>query len=360
MSVEKSLQRKQDHIDLCHTGDVGLVGDMGLFSDVRMIHQALPELAMSDIQLDTAFLDHSLKMPLMLTGMTGGPERAGEINRSLAKLCQDNGMAFGLGSQRIMTADDSTIDTFQVRQVAPDVCLLGNLGVNQVRDLGVDVTRQLFERTEADYMAIHLNPAMELIQPGAEADSDFSYGFDTIARAVDALDGKVVVKECGCGLSPSLVSRLVSLGVKAVDVSGVGGTSWVKLEALRAMGEQAELGLDFQDWGIPTAASTWGAAQVDGVMVIASGGIYSGRTAAKAFALGADVAGFARPILQAYLDGGVDAAQSFVDGVARALKTAMALTGSKNLAMLRSTTLWIGPRLSQWQQCLRHEVVRNG
>ena len=356
MSVERSLQRKQDHIDLCHTGDVGLGGDPGLFSEVRMIHQALPEVAMSNIDLSTRFLDHSLQAPLMLTGMTGGPDRAGVINRALAKLCQDNGMAFGLGSQRVMTVDRRTDDTFQVRDVAPDVCLLGNLGVNQVRDLGVKIVRELFERTQADYMAIHLNPAMELIQPGADADSDFTDGFDTIARAVDALNGRVVVKECGCGLSPSAVKRLVDVGVRAVDVSGVGGTSWVKLEALRASGEQADLGHDFADWGIPTAAATWGAAQVDGVMVISSGGIYSGRTAAKAMSLGADVVGFARPILQAFLDGGIHSAQAYVDATLRAIRTAIALTGSASPAALKSKTLWIGPKLAQWQDCLKREV----
>jgi len=360
MSVTSSLKRKEDHIDLCHTGDVGLVGDPGLFSEVRLIHQALPELAMDDINLSTAFLDHTLSVPAMITGMTGGPDRAGDINRDLAVLCEMNGMAFGLGSQRIIHSDPSTVDSFKVRSQAPNVCLLGNIGINQARDLGTDVVVDLFERIEADYMAIHLNPAMELIQPGAEADSNFRNGFDTIARLVDALDGKLIVKECGCGLSGSLVQRLQSLGVRGVDVSGVGGTSWIRVEALRAEGIQAELGFEYEDWGIPTAAATWSAGRVDGSMVIASGGIYNGRTAAKALALGADLVGFARPVLQAYLTEGSGGAQRVIDALVRGIQTSMALTGTTVPSKLRHAPKWVGPTLTSWFDSMRQEGGNHG
>ncbi len=359
MSVDSSLKRKEDHIELCHTGDVGLDGDPGLFSEVRLIHQAMPELAMRDIDLRTPFLDHNLAVPVMVTGMTGGPDRAGDINRDLAVLCETNGIAFGLGSQRIINSDPSTASSFSVRSKAPNVCLLGNIGINQARDLGTDVVVDLFERVEADYMAIHLNPAMELIQPGAEADSNFRDGFDTIARLIDALDGKLIVKECGCGLSGSLVRRLKSLGGRGVAVSGVGGTSWIRVEALRAAGTQAEIGFDFDDWGIPTAAATWSAGQVDDMMVVSSGGIYSGRTGAKALALGADLVGIARPVLQGYLDHGVEGAQRVVDTMIKGIQTSMALTGTTIPSTLRHRPMWTGPRLNSWLETMRKEGACN-
>ena len=356
MSIESSLKRKEDHIDLCHVGDVGLKGDRGLFEEVRLVHQAMPELAMSEVHLGTPFLDHQLAAPLMLTGMTGGPDRAGEINRELARLCENNGLAFGLGSQRIIHSDPSTLHSFQVRKVAPNICLLGNIGINQARDLGTEVVRDLFDKIEADYMAIHLNPAMELIQPGAEADSDFRRGFETIGRLVDALDGKLIVKECGCGLSGDVVRRLSRLGVRAVDVSGVGGTSWIRVEALRAEGEQADLGFEFDDWGIPTAVATWSAAQVEDMLVVSSGGITSGSVAAKAIALGADVVGMARPVLQAYLNGGLEGAQSKIDSVLRGIQTSLALTGTKKPAKLRERRKWLGPSLRSWLEVMRQEI----
>ena len=377
-------QRKIDHIQLCHQGDVSLSGDAGLWNEITLVHQAMPELAMSSIDLHTDFLGHSLSIPCMMTGMTGGPKQAGDINRAMAQLCQKWGMAFGVGSQRVMTRDPDSIHTFQVRSVAPDVVLMANIGVNQLRDLGIDVVKQLVERIEANILAIHLNPAMELIQPGDDADRDFSKGYEVIARAVDAFNGQVIVKECGCGLSPHVVKRLSDVGVRAVDVSGVGGTSWVKLEALRAQQslkdqaqplstssdsttntlssshtqssqystylatqQQAQLGMLLQDWGIPTSAAVALAAPYP-TQVIASGGIAHPLIACKALALGADVVGFARPILQAYLNDGMQGADEFIHSFVQGLKVIMALNAVSRPQELKQVPRVIGPRLNSW------------
>ncbi|MEZ4464519.1 MAG: hypothetical protein R3F43_08420 [bacterium] len=213
-------QRKLDHIELCNTADVEGTDHGGLFAEVHLVHDALPELAMGELDLSTPFLDHPLRAPLMVTGMTGGPAEAGRINAGVARVCARLGLAFGVGSQRVITRDAASAATFQVRRVAPDVVLVGNLGVNQVRDLGVGVVRELMARIEADYLAVHLSPAQELAQPGGEADHDFRSGYATIGALVEALDGRVIVKECGTGLSPKVVRGLAALGVRAVDVSG--------------------------------------------------------------------------------------------------------------------------------------------
>lgn len=338
-------QRKRDHLELCRDGAVE-ARPGGLFEQVQLVHDALPELSMADVRLQTPFLDHQIAAPLMITGMTGGPAEAGEINRQLAVICAEVGIPLGLGSQRVMLKAPESTATFQVKKAAPDVLLIGNLGVNQCRDLGPTVVRELMARVEADYMAIHLNPAMELIQPGADADRDFRRGYETIARLVDVLDGRLLVKECGTGLSPAVVEKLVAVGVRAVDISGNGGTSWVKVEALRAEGQQARLGALFADWGLPTAAATALAAPYD-VQVIASGGIGEARTAAKALALGADLVGVARPVLQA-LAQGPDAARRFIDDLLVGLRMALALTGCKTPGELRYRPRIIGRRLQDW------------
>jgi isopentenyl-diphosphate Delta-isomerase len=201
---------------------------------------------------------------------------------------------------------------------------------------------------------VHLNPAQELAQPGDEADHDFRKGYETLARLVDALDGRVLVKECGTGLSPRVVARLHAAGVRAVDLSGSGGTSWVKVESLRATGAQQRLGQLFSGWGIPTAAAVLGAqALTPRPQLVASGGIGDGLAAAKALALGADVAGMARPVLQAFLDagpeGGPEAAQAFLEEVIAGLRMAMVLTGCHRPADLRQVPRVIGPRLQSWE-----------
>lgn len=352
------FQRKRDHIDLCNTGDVHPGGHHGLFEEVWLVHDAMPELAMHEIDLATSLLDHRLRAPVMVTGMTGGPPEAGEINRGIARLCDRLGLAFGVGSQRVITKAEESAATFAVRDVAPDVVLFGNIGINQARDMGLAAVRALFERIGADYLAVHLNPAMELVQPGADADSDFRHGYETIARLVEALDGRVLVKECGTGLSPRVVRRLHAAGVRAVDVSGSGGTSWVKVEALRARGQLADLGMLFADWGIPTAAATAlaAAAVPDGLHVVASGGIGDGLTAGKALALGADVAGCARPVLQAFMAGGDEGAHAFLEQFIQGIRMVMALTGARTPRVLRDVPRVLGPRLRAWvEQADRRE-----
>jgi isopentenyl-diphosphate delta-isomerase len=324
-------KRKLDHIELCTNGDVENGVHRGLFEEVHLLHDALPELAMDELDLQAKFLDHQLSAPLMITGMTGGPAEAGEINRGLAILCADMGIAFGVGSQRIVARAPESTDTFRVRAVAPNVVLVGNIGVMQAKALGAARVLELVMAIEADYLAVHLNPAMELVQPGTDADRDFRGGYDTIGHLVDALGGRVLVKECGTGLSPKVVRRLMGLGVRAVDVSGVGGTSWIKVEALRNEGMHGRLGKTFAAWGLPTAAATAMARSVaPDATIVASGGIDNGLTAARALALGASVAGLARPVLQAWQREGAAGAYGFLSEVLAGLRMAMMLTGSRS------------------------------
>jgi isopentenyl-diphosphate delta-isomerase len=347
--MHESHARKLDHLNLCAGDAVEHGAHAGLFEEVSLVHDALPELSTAELDLTTRFLDHTLRAPLMLTGMTGGPREAGEVNHALARVCAQVGVPFGLGSQRVMLRDPSCADTFRVRSSAPDVLLVGNIGVMQARDLGPERVAELARSVEADYLAIHLNPAMELVQPGSEADSDFTGGYDTIARVVDALGGRVLVKECGTGLSARVAARLASLGVRGLDASGSGGTSWVKVEALRAQGRQARLGALFSDWGIPTAAAVaLCRPAAPHATLIASGGITDGLVAAKALALGADVAGLARPVLQAYNAGGADGALEFLEETIAALRIAMVLVGARTPEELRRAPRVLGPRLRAW------------
>jgi len=309
---------------------------------------------MDDIDLTTTLLDARLNAPIMVTGMTGGPERAGRINQGIAAVCEKLGLAFGVGSQRLLTQHPDAADTFRLRSVAPNLTIFGNIGVNQARDLGAKRVLQLKTMIEADYMAIHLNPAMELVQPGADSDSDFRAGYETIAALVDALDGQLIVKECGCGLGPDEAARLESIGVRAVDVSGSGGTSWVKVEALRGEGLQAALGETFAEWGIPTLAATTLVARRTSLQIIASGGIDDGLKAAKALAMGARVAGTARPVLQAFLENGEEGAHMFLETLIAGVRMTLALNGVRTVDELRRRPKVIGPDLATWLQHTPH------
>lgn len=343
--AEPISERKRSHLDLCAEGPVEYAGKTTLFEEVELVHDALPELAVDAVEVGTRLLGRPLRAPLLITGMTGGTDEAAAVNRDLAQVAEAEGIAFGVGSQRAMHVKPELGYTFSVRAHAPTALLLANLGSVQAARMGTSEIEALVRAVGADALCIHLNPAQELIQPGG--DRDFRGGLDTIRRVVRELPLPVIVKETGCGIAPAVAARLAAAGVRTIDVSGAGGTSWVKVEALRADAAAAALGAEFADWGIPTAAALAGV-RGRGLEVIASGGIRSGLDVAKAIALGARVAGVALPVFRAYREGGIPAARQFIDRLVTGLRTAMVLTGSPDLDALGRAPLVLGSRLRDW------------
>jgi isopentenyl-diphosphate delta-isomerase len=349
---EATAKRKDAHLDLCATGEVEPQGNSTLLEYVRLVHCAMPEMAVDEVDLSTEFLGKRLRYPLLITGMTGGTERAGVVNRDLAVLAERNGLAFGVGSQRAMAENPQLGETFQVRHLAPTVPLLGNIGLYQAVGLGVDGVRRLAEAIGADGMALHLNAGQELTQP--EGDRDFRGGYKVVEELVRAFGSRLLVKETGCGISPEVARRLVELGVRNLDVSGMGGTSWVRVEQLRATGAQAQVGAEFSSWGIPTAAAIASVRRAVGpdVRLVASGGLRTGLDAAKAIALGADLAGAALPLFRAQQEGGLEGAEQALGVILASLRQALVLTGSRTCGELRQKPRVIMGQLKDWLAAL--------
>jgi isopentenyl-diphosphate delta-isomerase len=337
--------RKADHLDLCATDEVAYRDRTTLLEHVRLVHQSLPDLALDDVDTSVELLGKTLRAPIVIAGMTGGTERAGEVNRSLAVIAQKRGYAFGLGSQRAMERSPDTAWTYRVREHAPDVLLFGNVGVVQAREWETSVVRELVQAIGADALCLHMNPAMELIQPGG--DRDFRGGTETFARLVRELGVPVIAKETGNGVSTETACKLYDAGVRVVDVSGAGGTSWVGVETLRAEGDAHELGRALWDWGIPTAASVHLVTQ-SGMTAIATGGIRTGHDVARALALGATAAGIARHVYMALQDGGTAAAERLLDGIERELRAVMLLSGARTIAELKRAPRVITGELRAW------------
>ncbi len=335
--------RKADHIALCRDEEVGFRDVTTLLEEVGLVHDALPEMAVDAVDLGTTFAGKRLRAPLVIAAMTGGAPEAAVINRDLATVAERLGVGFAFGSQRPLLVR-GIHDGYHVRDVAPSTLILGNIGVVQARETPTARLVEMLDVSGADALCVHLNPAMEVVQP--EGDSDFRGGLDTIRRLVAELDRPVIVKETGCGLSRRVAERLVSVGVRHVDVSGAGGTSWVGVEARRARDGRAALGERFWDWGIPTAASV---AQLSDLPleICATGGVAHGLDVARALALGATVGGIARPFLKAQALG-VEALEAAVAQVIAEVRVACLLTGAASASALRAAPIVLGPRLSRW------------
>ncbi|HPH67272.1 MAG TPA: type 2 isopentenyl-diphosphate Delta-isomerase [Kofleriaceae bacterium] len=326
--VEPAIaRRKADHIEIAASGRANFANNHTLLDQVTLVHQALPELAMADIDLSTQLAGQQLRAPLVITGMTGGTAEAQQINRDLARAAERCGVALGLGSQRAMAEHEDLVATYTVRDVAPDAVIFGNIGGVQARTLGVAKVAELAKRIGANAMCVHLNPGQEMIQP--DGDRDFRGVLATIAQLVENLRVPVIVKETGCGLSMQAAAQLRRIGVATVDVAGAGGTSWIAVEAERALADSNEqaLGREYWDWGLPTAVATVACAQV-GHEVIASGGVRHGLDIARALALGATCGGMAAPMLRAQRAAGFDGVVQMIERTTHSIRTACLLTGT--------------------------------
>jgi isopentenyl-diphosphate delta-isomerase len=338
------IHRKQSHFELCAQQNVEFKTKTTWLEHVELVHQPLTETLLDDIDLSVEICGKRLCAPLVITAMTGGTPATGKFNKEVAALADRLGLGFGVGSQRVMLQYPEVTDTFCVREQAPNVLLLGNIGIAQARELSLATLQNLVDDIQADALCVHLNTAMEIVQQ--HGDRDFRGSLQAIERLVKELPVPIIVKETGCGFARETGAKLADIGVKWVDVSGAGGTSWVGVETLRNHALQ-HLGEAFWDWGVPTAASVLELRGL-GMKLIASGGIRTGMQAAKAIALGAHAAGVALPVLRAYVNGGVATVEAFLSALMTELRAALMLCGCECVADLHTNRAVVGGPLSEW------------
>lgn len=329
--------RKSEHLRVCIEEDVEFQQLTSGLEKYRFTHCCLPELDRSDIELGTNFLGKSLKAPILISSMTGGTELAHLVNTRLATVAQRYGLAMGVGSQRIALEQPELAPTFAVRSLAPDILLLANLGAVQLNyGCGLEDCLKLVELLEADALILHLNPLQEWVQSGG--DSNFKGLLAKIEQICAQLPVPVIAKEVGNGISAPMAKKLIEAGVAAIDVAGAGGTSWAKVESQRAKdNRQRHLGEVFADWGLPTAECITAIRSVNSTIpLIASGGLKNGLDLAKAMALGADLAGLARPFLVAAIESEV-AVDELVKFLISELEIVLFCTGNPNLSALKTS-----------------------
>lgn len=327
--------RKRRHIDVCLTEDVDNATVTTGLERYRLPYNALTQTSLGEIDLSTEFLGRLLRAPVLVGAMTGGAELSGTINRNLAAAAQELGIAMMLGSQRIMLDSEQAAASFAVRDGAPDVLLIGNIGLSQLTKSTVPDLIRALDRVGADALAVHTNPLQEAMQSGG--DTDFSGSLDRLRDVAEALGYPILLKEVGHGLGAAAVAELLrvpgDLPIAALDVAGAGGTSWSRVEQYVRYGELRYPQL--ADWGVPTAQAIVEVRRaLPDVPLVASGGIRSGMDAAKAIALGADVVAVARPLLAPAI-AGPEVALEWLQRLIDELRICLHGCGASDLAGLR-------------------------
>ncbi|MEM2507871.1 MAG: type 2 isopentenyl-diphosphate Delta-isomerase [Candidatus Hadarchaeales archaeon] len=338
--------RKEEHLRICMNEDVeGLLKTSG-FEDIELLHRALPEMDLKDVDVSTRFLGFDLKAPVMILPMTGGHPASLKINRMLASVAEEMGLVFAVGSLRSAFENSSMVKTYQVRDVAPHVFLVANIGLQQLTKGGPQLAVKAVEMIDADALSIHLNTLQEAVQ--LEGEPAYSRGLSTISTICRGVDFPVIVKETGAGISGAIAIEIEKAGASAIDVSGAGGTSWSAVEFYR---KRSPICLTFWDWGIPTAVCTAEVSRRVKIPVISSGGIRSGIDAAKAIALGASLVGLALPVLRASKRG-ERAVKRYLQRFIQELRVAMFLTGARKLEELRKGKIIVMGRTREWLEAL--------
>lgn len=335
--INTTSRRKIEHLKLCAESSVESRKASAGFEDVTLIHRALPELDMDKLDLSVDLLGKRLKAPFLIASITGGHPDTVAVNAALAVAAEELGVGIGVGSQRAAIDDPSQEESFRiVRDKAPNAFVYGNVGAAQIRKYGVEGVEKLIEMIDADALAIHLNFLQEAIQP--EGDRDATGCLEMIREICSVLDTPVIVKETGAGISREDALMLHKAGVSAIDVGGVGGTSWAGVEVYRAKESgdsiSEHLGELFWDFGIPTVASII-ESRVS-LPIIATGGVRTGLDIAKSIALGASAASAALPFVGPALEG----EKTVINVLSRMLdefKAAMFLCGCANIKDLRNS-----------------------
>ena len=330
--------RKAKHIEACLSENSRSGRTNGL-ERYRFDHQALPELDFAKVETSVRFLGKDLWAPLMISPMTGGTEAAATINRNLAQAAQTRRIAMGVGSQRAALEHEELRRTFEIRRHAPDAVLFANLGAVQLgKGMGPKECIEAVKMIEADALFLHLNPLQEVLQDGG--DTNFSGLLRRIEHVCRALDVPVFAREVSSGISPEVATALLNAGITGIDVGGVGGTSWAKVEGILSESARTRaLSELFADWGFDVAESLHNVRGISRTCpVIASGGIRDGLAAAKAIALGADLASVAGGFLQAALES-EESVLEVIDTLREGLRIALFCTGFGTVANLKGQFL---------------------
>jgi len=300
-SINKLYNRKIEHIKISLEHNVQHVKNY--FDEVNLIHHPLPEYELEDINLSVDFFKKKISAPICISAITGGHEISKVINNILANAASSEKIIMSVGSQRIGLEDPSTVDSFKiVRDIAPNIPIIGNLGIGQLCDLtfNIDNFKKCIEMINADVMAIHFNALHELVQSeGNISYKNFEERFKEIRKNLKI---PIIAKEVGTGFNTDLALKLDLLGFDGFDVGGTGGTSFAAIESIRDADSfeayTRKISDTFREWGVPTPVSIMNVRKVSKKLIIGTGGLKTGVDIAKAIVLGADIGGFAFKFLK--------------------------------------------------------------
>lgn len=364
--AEHISRRKSRHLEVCLDDDLPVESGRTGFSELDFFHSSLPIANYTDIDLSTSFLGYELRLPLMISCMTGGSDEGRTLNRILAQSAAEKGIAFGLGSIRIMLEHPERRDDFFMRRLAPDIPILANIGASELENYRPSILNDAVKSIEADALYVHLNAAQELFQE--RGCRDFRNWKSSLFRLLNEADFPILVKETGAGIPPSDGVEILEHGAAFIDIAGSGGTDWVAVESLHRNENSQDS--SFYGWGYPSAALLLAYRDIShrndaqGKLVrdkvIASGGIRTVKEYSLCLAASAWLAASALPFIRSAARGGHSAVHDYIDNIEQGIRRAIVLSGAADLTEFRCSRLKVSRKLSFNAKALVDEFdIRN-
>lgn len=339
MTYTEQMKRKDDHVG--HATQQYHATPHPDLANLRFVHQPLPELAVSDVAIDTTLVGHHLTSPFYINAMTGGSPQTTRLNQRLAQLARECDLAMATGSMSIAMKDPSTQESFTIiRKEHPNGILFANLGAHY----DLEAAKRAVDLIEANALQIHLNVAQELIMP--EGDRDFSMWLTNIEAITTHLEVPVIVKEVGFGFSQEAIQQLTNVGIHTIDISGNGGTNFAKIENAR---RHDTLFDEVEDWGQSTVISLLEASDAP-CDIVASGGIHTPLDMVKCLALGANAVGLSGEFLHLIRrPDTMEEAVATVKSWQEQLRNLYALIGARDTLTLQTKTpIVLPPSVAHW------------
>ena len=218
------MSRKDDHISFAYQQDIR----RNDFDKIRFVPIALPDISYEEVDASTSFAGHRFPYPIYINAMTGGTEKAYEINQKLAIIAQRFGLAIATGSLSVALSDETKKASFEViRKTVGDGFVIANIGVSKTPEQA----QKAIEMVSANALQIHLNAPQEMMMP--EGERDFSLWSSQLKKIIEHANVPVIVKDVGFGLSLLSAEKIIDLGGTIIDVSGRGGTNFIEIENKR-------------------------------------------------------------------------------------------------------------------------------
>ena len=303
--------RKKDHIRLALADKTTLTS----LDAYAIDYNSVPRFGLDNLDTSTTICNKKWQFPFFINAITAGGEECNKINQDFMEVSKTCGIEFFPGSYSPALKDKND-------EAAYPKGYSINLGLDKDPNLILDA----IEKTKAQYIQLHTNPLQEIVMP--EGDHNFESWLSTLTEVSKKSPIPVILKETGFGMNEETIKLAIDLNLAAVDVSGMGGTNFARIEN----GRREDKSTYLENIGYTTAESLEFAAPYrDKIDIIASGGIRNPLDVVKCLALGAKAVGVSKTFLEILVNDGKEALIDEIEKWKKELKFLMILMNAKNI-----------------------------